>query len=415
MRIILFVLTLSIAICSFAEDGLIAKFEVNSGNYKRTDCVVNIVLENGLLYQNDNLQLYEIRGDNLKAVDYQIIFDKHMQLWWVLEGNTNPNTIRYYELRKSTGAKQLKQKSSIRNNEEYYVLFNEYRPVLHYNHTMSKLPHGVDPAFSKSGYIHPLFAPSGKIISQIQPPDHIHHYGIWNAWTQTIFRKQIVDFWNLGQKQGKIDYAGTISTIQGSIFQSISTLHQHIAIDSINKQSIALNEELEIIVYQTKNNTNIIDYVSSFNCADREGIFLMEHRYGGFAFRGHESWNANTVYMLTSEGRDQNTADGERARWCIISEKGETASGILILSHPGNFNHPEPLRTWDSDSNNGYNNIFLNFSPIRNTSWQMNYGENYHLQYRIITFNGQWTQDNAERAWQDYAYPPAVKIIEYNY
>lgn len=61
-----------------------------------------------------------------------------------------------------------------------------------------------------------------------------------------------MDFWNLGDKQGRADYTGTISTIQGDIFQALKVLHHHVAVkvDSVNE--VALNEELEVIPRQSE-------------------------------------------------------------------------------------------------------------------------------------------------------------------
>src|SRR5678816_2620607 len=44
-------------------------------------------------------------------------------------------------------------------------------------------PAGQDTNYKRSGFIHPLYTPHGQVLTRIQPPDHYHHYGIWNAWT----------------------------------------------------------------------------------------------------------------------------------------------------------------------------------------------------------------------------------------
>lgn len=50
-------------------------------------------------------------------------------------------------------------------------------------------PKGIDTAYKRSGFIHPLYTPHGQVLTRIQPPDHYHHYGIWNPWTHTLFEK----------------------------------------------------------------------------------------------------------------------------------------------------------------------------------------------------------------------------------
>lgn len=61
-------------------------------------------------------------------------------------------------------------------------------------------PAGIDTNFKRSGFIHPLYTPHGQVLTSIQPPDHYHHYGIWNPWTHTVFEKDTIDFWNLKKK-----------------------------------------------------------------------------------------------------------------------------------------------------------------------------------------------------------------------
>ena len=59
------------------------------------------------------------------------------------------------------------------------------QPVLSYVHTETLPPEGVDTGYKRSAYIHPLWSPGGERLTRIQPPDHWHHYGIWNPWTRT--------------------------------------------------------------------------------------------------------------------------------------------------------------------------------------------------------------------------------------
>jgi hypothetical protein len=385
----------------------IARFEVDAGNIDRNDVFVNAPVLFTADCNEKGFQLFEVTPKGERPVPFQIEYAEQPRIWWRTGGLLPQGSVKVFELRASD--KTMNHlKLSIRKTDQSYILFNGDQQVLHYNYAKASLPAGVDTAFSRSGYIHPLFSPAGKVLTMIQPPDHFHHYGLWNAWTRTVFNGKQVDFWNLGDKQGRVDYTGTISTIQGGIFQALKTLHHHIAIEDKN---IALNEELEVRVFNNKD-FNIIDYTTSFNCAHPDGILLEEYRYGGFVFRGNEKWNGNTVDILTSEGRDQNNSDGQPARWCLVNEKGDNPSGILIMSSPANFNHPQPLRTWDSQANAGQSNIFINFCPIRNRSWQMVFGNRYTLQYRVITFDGRWTKEQAHREWVNFSNPPVIEVIQ---
>ena len=61
------------------------------------------------------------------------------------------------------------------------------QPLLTYQFKTIYPPKGIDTNYKRSGFIHPLYAPHGQVLTTIQPKDHYHHYGIWNPWTHTFF------------------------------------------------------------------------------------------------------------------------------------------------------------------------------------------------------------------------------------
>jgi hypothetical protein len=410
MRHFALILSFMLSIVSLQSQTM-ARFEVSAGDYDRKNAIVNAPVQMMAASLEKGLQLFEVTDNGAYPVAFQMEQGKRLHVWWQVEGHFKKGSLRVYELR-AGDKKPNDSATSIRKNDASYVLFNGYQPVLQYHHAKAVLPDGVDTAYSRSGFIHPLFSPSGKILTMIQPPDHLHHYGLWNAWTRTQFKGKPVDFWNLGDKQGRVDYTGTISTIQGEVYQSLKTLHRHVAFNDEGGSDVALNEELEVRVYSGDADINRMDYITSFNSAQPEGLYLEEYRYGGFVFRGHEEWNGYTVQMLTSEGLNQDNSDGHPAKWCMVNETGKNPAGILIMSHPANFNHPEPLRTWNRGSNGGLANVFINFCPIRNRSWEMVFGKSYTMQYRVITFDGRWTKEQAEQEWINFAHPPIVKVMQ---
>ncbi|WP_262919301.1 PmoA family protein [Niabella hibiscisoli] len=80
-----------------------------------------------------------------------------------------------------------------------------------------------------------------------------------------------------------------------------------------------------------------------------------------------------------------------------------------MMSHPINYNHPEPLRVWPENSN-GRGDVFLNFSPTKNKNWLLEPGKSYLLKYRFLIFNDKLRRAQAEEAWQSFAHPPKLLI-----
>jgi hypothetical protein len=116
------------------------------------------------------------------------------------------------------------------------------------------------------------------------------------------------------------------------------------------------------------------------------------------------NFDKNNSEMLTSEGKTRDNTDSTRARWIIVygALPGNDEGGILILSHPSNYNHPEPLRIWDKKANEGNGDVFVNFGPTKNKDWLLEPGKNYILQYRLVVFNGKFDAVKAEAMWQAY-------------
>src|SRR6185312_13814605 len=77
--------------------------------------------------------------------------------------------------------------------------------VLSYQAQPDGLPSpGIKPIFLRGGYLHPVYTPSGRIVTDDYPSDHFHHHGIWFAWTKTEFEGRHPDFWNMGDGTGRV-------------------------------------------------------------------------------------------------------------------------------------------------------------------------------------------------------------------
>src|SRR5437016_2502280 len=61
------------------------------------------------------------------------------------------------------------------------------KDVLRYDIAVVEPPAGVNPAHASAGFIHPIWAPSGRVVSNNFPRGHEHHHGIWSAWRQAEF------------------------------------------------------------------------------------------------------------------------------------------------------------------------------------------------------------------------------------
>lgn len=299
------------------------------------------------------------------------------------------------------------QKVTLHNAEGKLTFRWGNKNLLSYQYSTVYPPNGVDTNYKRSGFIHPLYAPHGQVLTRIQPPDHYHHYGFWNPWTHTVFESDTVDFWNLKEHQGTVRFVKFISTINKRKFAAYTAQHQHIVFKKDGSEKIALNEWQTVKVYQpSKNNTSyIVDFTSKMSCATDSPLLIVAYRYAGFGWRATEYWDKNNSEMLTSEGKTRDNTDNTKGKWLIVygDLPGNDQGGIVMLSHPSNYNHPEPLRIWDKKQNSGRGDVFANFATTKDKDWLLVPGKMYTLKYRLVVFNGKFDASKAEAAWQTFA------------
>jgi len=362
-----------------------------------------------------SLALFEITGNQEKEIDCQVESGYSPNLWFVLNGHSAKKSVREFVLKMEKQDTVPSQNSIItleKQHKDLVVQFGE-QPILKYRFQTTYPPEGVDPLYKRSGFIHPLYSPQGEILSRIQPPDHYHHYGIWGPWTLTHIDGREVDFWNLNKGQGAVRFADFLSGVSGKVFSGFKVLQQHIDFGNKGEDRIALNEILDIRVWNLNPTVWVIDYTSSFNTPLPNGILFDAYRYGGgIGFRATEKWTKDNCTVLTSEGKTRIDADGSRARWCIVEGQTDTKSGrsgILFLSHPSNRMHPEPMRVWPMDANGGRGDLYFEFVPIRYEPWEIKPFRDYTLKYRMIVFDGKIDKQTAELYWNSFAKMPKIK------
>ena len=353
--------------------------------------------------------LLKKEGDKSIPIPFQVDGDE--KLWFVAD---TENASYYFEKMERDISKSKKMSFEQKNGN--LVISKEDQALLVYRYGMSYPPEGIDSIFKKSGYIHPIMTPNGDTLSRIQPPDHYHHYGIWGPWTHTQINGKRVDFWNIGDRQGTVLFKEFVSTTSGTMYSSFEVLQEHIDFITEKEPQVALNENLKVRLWNlNRPDRYMIDYSSNFSTPLESGVLFEAYRYGGgIGMRFTERWHKDNCTVLTSEGKDRLTADGTKARWCIVSGEssdGQGTNGILFMSHTENKSHPEPMRVWPIDANDGRGDMFFEFCPIRYEEWEIESGKDYQLKYRMIVFEGTITAEEAEAYWQSFVGNSQIKIL----
>ena len=389
----------------------IASFSIqfpNEANAIEIPAAIN--LDSLTQLQANSLMLYETTGNAITIIPFQVSQHKPRSLSWTISPQTGPAK-RTYELIKSVPA-NFDVIEALNKNGAITFRSNN-KNLLRYQYGLVYPPTGIDTNYKRSGFIHPVWTPHGQELTKIQPPDHYHHYGIWNPWTHTFFENDTIDFWNIKGRQGTVRSAKLNSVTNGPVYSELEALHEHVVFKKDGTEKIALNELQTIRVYNPGSTTDyyFVDITSKLSCASQSPLLIIAYRYGGLGWRATEYWDRSNSEMLTSEGKTRDNTDGTKAKWIITSGDlpGNDHGGIVILSHPSNYNHPEPLRIWDKNENGGRGDVFVNFAPTKDKDWLLEPGKTYTLKYRLIVFNGKFDAAKAEVAWQYFAKPVEIK------
>lgn len=271
------------------------------------------------------------------------------------------------------------------------------KDVIRYNHAVVSPPPGADPVYARSGYIHPVWTPDGRVISNDFPGNHLHHHGIWAPWTSTEFEGRKVDFWNMGEGEGRVEFVKIEGTAAGTEGGGFTVRHRFVDMTAPGGEKAALEETWEVRVLPS-GDPFIFDLVSTQTCAAASPLRLLEYRYGGMGFRGSEEWEgAAGVEFLTSEGKARENGHATRAKWCIMTGKVEgREASIAFLCHPGNFRFPQPMRIHPDEP-------FFNFAPCQAGDFEIKPGEEYVSRYRYVVSSARLTAEEVEKRWDEYA------------
>ncbi len=406
-KLIFLISFISPSLC-FAQT--IAKFEVELPKAMNGIAVpASINLDEITFLSDSALSLVETQPGKQIPIPFQIKQGEPRILYWLIPDSKQKK--HSYEL---INVAQKKFPEIIADIKGSALTFeSDKKNFLRYYFKTVYPPQGIDTNYKRSGFIHPLWSPHGQELTRIQPPDHYHHYGIWNPWTHVYFEGDTIDFWNLKDKKGTVRFAGFIFVTNGPVYSEFQAKHEHVVFKKDGTEKIAMNELQTVRVYNPQANSDyfIVDLTSQLNCASGSSVLLMTYRYGGLGWRTTEYWNNDNCEVLTSEGKTRKNTDSSKAKWCIVQGAlpENDYGGAVFFSHPANYNHPEPMRIWVKNTNDR-GDMFFNFSPTKNKDWLLQPGKTYLLRYRLIVFNGKMDATKAESAWQYFAAPPKVII-----
>ncbi|GAB4220291.1 MAG: hypothetical protein Kow001_01520 [Acidobacteriota bacterium] len=383
------------------EEPLVS-LEVEAGGHDRQDCLLRWPLP------PDRLPVRLIETTDGRAIPVPSQYDPASgELVWMAPGEFLQGTTRSFAI--LPGEDRSRSAGLVRDPDGRALeLQVRGEKVLRYNCAPVSPPDPSMPAsLARAAYIHPVWAPSGKVVTDDFHPDHAHQRGIWMAWTETRLEGRTPDFWNLPEGTGVVRLAGIQRILEGPVFAGVDARHEHVDLSAPGGELPVLEEQFEIRAYVLggkKAGFFLMDVRSRQRNVAAGPLELPEYHYGGFGVRGARSWTPDILSVRTSAGKDRASADGSREHWILMEGPlGDgNPAGIAVFGHPENFRSPQPVRMHPEMQ-------YFSFSPQRLGGFEIAPGSTLVSQYRVLVYDGSAPESTLQAFWWDYAEPPAVR------
>ena len=236
------------------------------------------------------------------------------------------------------------------------------RIVLSYRKQAPTVPDGIDPVYSRSGFLHPVASPAGHVVTEMYPFDHAHQDGIFTAWVKTTWHEREIDFWNLAGGTGRVLHQRVIMTFleDGGLGFECDLIHRAVKDPVVD----VLRERWRIKAFQTDGSYHGFDLETTQSALTDKPLVVQKYHYGGVAFRGPVAWltdkdgdaktsgdevNASIIHepseFLNDNGSDRIKGNHEHARWVALTgQMNGSAVTIAVLCHRDNFRAPQAAR-----------------------------------------------------------------------
>lgn len=279
------------------------------------------------------------------------------------------------------------------------------KPVLEYIKNPKPVPEGIAEHYQRSGYIHPVYNPTGQEVTGDFALDHAHQHALFFAWTKSTYNDKTIDFWNQAKKLAGIEHRGVVATERKENHVSFTVKHAFMVGHGDQAKDV-LTETWTVTIHKTDGSYFLFDLMSFQECVTSKPLTIEEYRYGGMAMRMNSAWlkekgdhsiqNGDLQY-ITSEHKDRWEGNHSRPNWVAMHGQldGKDTS-IAVFCSPDNFRAPQPVRIHPEKP-------YFCYAPAVAGKFQIKPGEPYISKYRFLITSNKLDKNLIEKHWQDYA------------
>jgi len=378
------------------------KLEVVASDFDRENCVVVTELPSAL---RGHQHFALTRIDNGQPIPAQVQAGDTPSIAWILHEKLAAGKARQYRLASTTKKPDVARAVTVKDDGKRLHVKIGDKPVLVYNQAVVPSPDPKTPYYAKSGHIHPVYDPSGQMVTDDFNPDHAHQHGIMFAWRKTTFEGRSTNGWDQKVGTGKVEHVELIDFAGGPVFGSFTIRQQQVDLTAPDGPKPALDETWNVRIFNISDRF-LFDVESTQTCAGGAPVVVEEIHYGGLMIRGHADWQEHKDFdYLTSEGKTKKDGNHTRPTWVdIYGPLAQKMTGVTILDHPGNFRFPQPVRLHPTMP-------YFCFTPALLGSFTIEPGKPYVSRYRFCIHQGKPNQEVTEQLWQDYAHPVEVRVV----
>ncbi|SHM91619.1 Methane oxygenase PmoA [Cyclobacterium lianum] len=380
----------------------IARFSLENRGVERKNSPLLINLEKTLPAGSNYELVNEATG---RAFPAQVLESGQLL---VFIDSMGAETAANYALRQTDDEMKSQQAPSINVTGEGVEISIAGSPVLFYQTATAYPEEGLPDYYKRSGMIHPLYSPEGQVLTDAFPAGHTHQHAVFNAWVNTRFKGEKVDFWNQHQETGTVEHVELNHVESGSNTALFESILSHISL----KDGEVLEEKWRVMVYPVSD-YYLFDLYSEQTNTSSDTLHILEYHYGGMGFRGSQEWNevdtlnyTNSWNILTSEGFTNENANHTDAAWVAAygEVEGKTA-GSTIFGFPDNFRYPQPIRVHPTMP-------YWVYAPMVNEGFYIAPGEKFKSSFRYYVHQGEPDEKVIESIANDLKNPILVNILD---
>ncbi len=256
--------------------------ELAAGDYARQDTVAAATLPPSL--RNES-HFTLTRLDTGQTVPVQLERTaEEARVVWIIRDPLDKGAVRKYRL-SLAAAKTPSGGVSLKQDDKHLSAEVDGKLLFRYNHATIPSPDPKQPYYARSGYIHPLYNPSGQVVTDDFNPDHAHQHGIMFAWRKTSFKGRKTNGWDQMSGTGRVEHVKLEKVVEGPVFGCFTARLRQVDLTAPNGPEPVLNETWLVRVYNLTDRF-LFDMESTQTCAGPAPVTIEEIHYGGLAIRG---------------------------------------------------------------------------------------------------------------------------------